>query len=144
MSNTIVETILDTLGDEMEEFIKISRSYRTTPTMIYRGAFAPDEVSAFPIIGYDIKGENLDLVYQDDEGVAFIEIDIYGYAYSDGVDRISDIRNLAHDVLNFIHNDWSYTDTTGILDKIEYLGYKTLSFRLPIVVHYEWDYTTIK
>ena len=144
MSNTTVETILDTLENELKSYVKVSRDYRTTPTTIYRGAFSPSEVQAFPVVGFDIVAEDFDIVYQDKEGVAYVELDIYGYTFSDGVDRISDIRDLAHDILYFIHNDFSYTNETGILGKLEYNGYKTLVFRLPIRIFYEWDYDTIK
>lgn len=144
MADTILDTILDSLEEDMKKYIKISSDYRTTPTVVFRGAFGPNEVQSFPAIGFDITGEDLSIIYQNDEGLAYVELDLYGYAYSDGVDRISDVRNLAHDVLYFIYNDFTYTDNVEIVDKLEYYGHKTLVFRLPIRISYEYDYTTIK
>ena len=143
MAETTVEIILNTLESDLKKFIKVSRDYRTTPTTIYRGAFSPEESQAFPVIGFDILSEDFEVVYQGQDNIAFVELMLYGYTYSDGVDRISDIRNLAHDVLKFIHNDFSYTDVTEILGKLEYNGYKTLVFNLPIRVLYEYNNSTV-
>lgn len=143
MSETTVETILDTLEAELKQYIKVSRDYRTTPTTIYRGAFSPTEVQAFPVVGYDITAEDYEIVYQGEDNVAYVEVMLYGYTYTDGVDRVSDVRNLAHDVLHFIHNDFSYSDVTEILDKLGYNGYKTLVFNLPIRIMFEYNNSTI-
>jgi hypothetical protein len=143
MSKTTVDIIIDTLEADMKKFIKVSKNYRTTPSVVYRGAFSPSETSAFPVIGFDILREDFDVQYLGGDGTAFIEIDIYGYCYSDGVDRISDIRDLAHDALKFINSDFSLTDTTEIIGKLEYGGHKTLMFRLPIRVSYEWNESNI-
>ena len=123
MSQTTVETIIEAINDEMKSFIQVSRGYRTTPTAIYKGAFSPDEVQSFPVIGFDVVAEDFDDIYQGPDDTAWIEFDIYGYSYSDGIDRISDIRNLAHDVLKFLHNDFSLTGDVQILGKLEYSGY---------------------
>ncbi len=144
MTDTIVETILDSLKEEMEENIRIINGYRTNPNIIYRGSFSPNEVETFPVIGFDVEAEDFQVLYQGEDNVAYIEIMLYGYSYSDGIDRISDIRNLAHDVLNFIHNDWSYTNQTEIINKLDYSGYKTMIFNLPIRVIYDYNNTTIK
>ena len=139
MAKTTIDNIIDALESDMKKFIKVTGDYRTTPNLIYRGAFSPSETSSFPVIGFDILREDFDVEYLNGGGTAFLEMDIYGYCFSDGVDRISDIRDLAHDALKFINTDFSYTDSTEIIGKLEYGGHKTLMFRLPIRVFYDWD-----
>lgn len=141
---TQVETILDTLKSDMKKYIKVSRGYNTTPTTILKGSFGPDEVfRSFPVLGFDITGEDFDVRYMNQTGMCYVEIDIYGYCYSDKVDRIDDIRKLAHDVIKFIKTNWTYTDKTEITDKVEYLGYKTMTCRVPIRVWYNYSDSTI-
>lgn len=141
---TTVETILDTLKSDMKKYIKVSRGYNTSPTTILKGSYGPEEVSkTFPVIGFDITAEDFE-DYLGDSGIAYVDIDIYGYTYSDGVDRIDDIRKLAHDTLYFLHNDFTYTDDTFIQEKIEYGGYKTMTFRIPIRIKYDWTNTNIR
>jgi len=139
----IADDIVISLHEEMKKYIKVSNGYRTNPNIFF-GAFSPEEVETFPAIGFDVIDEDFDTVYQNNEGMGFISFDIYGYVYSDGIDRISDIRNISHDVLHFIMNDFSYTDDVEITDKLQYSGYKTLAFKLPIRVNYEYTGTTIK
>jgi len=141
---TTVETILDTLKSDLKDYVKVSRGYNTTPTTILKGSFGPDEVSkSFPVIGFDITSEEFES-QMGDTGFAYVYLDIYGYTYTDGVDRIDAIRKLAHDVLYFIYNDFTYTDEVSLLEPMEYGGFKTLMFRLPIRIRYEWTTTNIR
>lgn len=140
MSYTTVENILQTLHEEMIEKINPSNGYRSDPVAVLFGAFSYNEVKDTPVIGFDITSEDYSLEFSGDDNTALLNVDVYGYAYTDGVDRISCIRDLAHDVLNFIYNDFSYTDDTIIPNKkIEYGGNKLLVFRIPIGIYYEYN-----
>ena len=106
MSISFVNTLLDELKDEMETDISAGALYYTTPT-IGRGIASWGETEGKrPYVWFipnnipieELMGETFNAV---------IEIELHGYADTDGYGNADRTHKLLKDVLYFLWNDYS-------------------------------------
>lgn len=103
-----VENIFITIEDEMKAKINTSNSYSTDPTILrgfYTALTVPKE--AFPVICFTPQNERLTRTMSE-AGHGIVNILFYGYSQTDGVDKVGTIRELAHDTIYFLFNEFSY------------------------------------
>ena len=138
--------IIAALKTDMEAYIKSSLGYNTDPLIKY-GIYPYTEVELTPpTVCYSDIGIEL-IEGFGDMGHAWLNILVYGYSDSDGIDNTNTIRNLASDVLHFIYIDFSYTDGTEIVSNVDIFGSGATQpaslFTLEIRVKYDFTHDNI-
>ena len=113
--------ILNTLKEEMEDYIKSSRGYKSDLVEVVRGIQMFEDIEMKPVVAFwcyrdESTGQ---FAGRDDR---FLYVYIYGYCDTDGYGDVDDIHNLAADVEYFLYNDFSYTDDTFVGDFTIYEG----------------------
>lgn len=144
-----VNTILDKLKSDMEDKIDPAGNYSKRP-IIKHGYYTESELKAdLPAVCFACLGEEFDMSISDDI-LVYINIRMYGYANSDGIDSKDDIKELAHDVLHFLHSsDFTYVDDQWLVSDVLYVESSPPEntvgeFVFDIKIKYETTYTTLR
>jgi len=116
-----INTILETLKSEMEDKLDPSGDYAKRPVVKHGYYTLRDLKGQLPAVCFICYGEDLEEL-MDDDGISWIQVMIYGFAASDGIENKVDIKELAHDVMYFLYSDdFTYSDDTYITSNISYL-----------------------
>jgi hypothetical protein len=142
-----VETMLVAIEDELKDKVKSSNNYNTDPTIL-RGFYTALDVpkEAFPAICFTIQNEQLTRTMSE-AGYGIVNILFYGYSQTDGSDKVGVIRELAHDTIYFLFNEFSYRNVLSDEDlDIRYFEGSTdrpSGFTFEINIKYDFTNPTV-
>lgn len=110
-------TILDTLKDDLEDYIKVSRGYNTDLAECKRGIYAFDDMLNKPSIAFWCYKNELEEALMGKAQLRILRIYMYFYTNS-----ISEIHDLIEDVEGFLFNDFTYKSDIQTGDSTTYEG----------------------
>ena len=116
-----VNTKLEALKNELEDRLDPSGDYAKRPVIKHGYYTLRDLKGELPAVCFMCYGEDLEEL-MGDSAISWLQVRIYGFAPSDGVDTKTAVKELAHDVLYFLHSDdFTYSDDTWVTSNISYL-----------------------
>ena len=140
---SIRNTILKALKSDLTK-IQTSRDYNSDPVEIRRGIHLWEDFTMKPAISF--------WCYNDEKlnefggtGIRYLNVYMYGYTDTDGLEDVDNIHNLADDVEDFLHSstDWTYKKDTEVGDMVIYEGGvqdPASMFQLEIRIKYDFAY----
>lgn len=109
--------ILDTLKDELKDYIKVSRGYNTDLAEIKRGIYQFDDMLNKPSIAFWCFKNELEEALMGKAQLRILKI--YMYLYSNS---ITEIHDLIEDIEVFLYNDFTHKSNIFVGDSITYEG----------------------